>query len=160
MKFSDFHVLVNDQYQKQHSATNVAESNSIPQNKKLKKRKKFKKSFFRLSAVIVGIVLVLFVYSYATTRNQLMHLKSSSSSAQTETQSTIDKVSKLVVLPAGEPPTLATVSNASRLKNQQFFARAQDGDKLLIYSKSGLGILYRPSTNKIISYSPINLSNK
>jgi hypothetical protein len=119
----------------------------------------FKKPVGMLTVLVVSAILLFFVYGYFSTRNQLMHLKSANSSSKSdETQQLINKVGNLVQLPAGDSPTIATVSNASRLKNQQFFSMAKDGDKLLIYSKSGLGVLYRPSTNKIISYSPVNLN--
>lgn len=53
-------------------------------------------------------------------------------------------------LPAGEQPTLATVADQEKLKGQDFFSHAQNGDKLLIYPKAKKAILYRPSTGKII----------
>jgi hypothetical protein len=70
-----------------------------------------------------------------------------------------NKVSLLVDLPQGETPTIATVNDASKLKNQAFFANAKDGDKVLIYSKAGKAVLYRPSSNRIIEYSTANLGS-
>jgi hypothetical protein len=61
-------------------------------------------------------------------------------------------------LPAGETPTLATVSDASKVRSQAFFKDTQNGDKVLLYSKAGEAILYRPSTKKIISVAPVNLN--
>jgi hypothetical protein len=77
----------------------------------------------------------------------------------TVSQQLIDKVGLLVDLPQNEAPTIATVNNASKLKNQEFFARAADGDKVMIFNKSGLAVLYRPSTNRVIEYSKVNLAN-
>lgn len=103
-------------------------------------------------------VVAWLVYSNIHTRNQLNAAKSQSSS-QTSTQQLINKVGVLVQLPTGETPTVATVNDASKLKTQQFFAHAQDGDKVLIYSKAGRAVLYRPSTNKIIEYTEVNFTN-
>jgi hypothetical protein len=61
-------------------------------------------------------------------------------------------------LPTGETPTLATVSDASKVRSQAFFKDTQNGDKVLLYSKAGEAILYRPSTKKIISVAPVNLN--
>lgn len=67
----------------------------------------------------------------------------------------ISEVGKLVVLPADETPTIATVSDLAPLKGQPFFADAEMGDKVLIFQKAKKAILYRPSTKKIIIVAPI-----
>lgn len=66
------------------------------------------------------------------------------------------KIGRIVELPANETPTLATVSDKSKLAGQAFFLNAENGDKVLIYEKSGKAILFRPATNKIINMSSIN----
>lgn len=68
----------------------------------------------------------------------------------------IDKLSKLTDLPTDESPTIATVTDVEKLKNQQFFEKAQNGDKLFVYNKAKEAILYRPSTEKIIKIGPIS----
>jgi len=50
--------------------------------------------------------------------------------AQEETAKVVAKVSKLIVLPEGETPTVATVADPELLKNQPFFAKAKKGDKV------------------------------
>lgn len=112
-----------------------------------------------LLALIIVAGIAWLAYGYINTKNQLEKLSSSGSSAgQTETEQLVDKVGKLVDLPTGETPTIATVNNAAKLKTQTFFANAQDGDKVIIYSKAARAILYRPSNNKIIEYrSNVNL---
>lgn len=67
----------------------------------------------------------------------------------------VAKVSKLMVLPKGEVPTIATVSDKSKLVEQSFFQNAEDGDAVLIYQKAGSAILYRPSENRIINVGPV-----
>lgn len=67
-------------------------------------------------------------------------------------------VGKVYDLPGGEVPTIATVSDVSKLSEQEFFKRAMNGDKVLIYTKAKKAILYRPSTNKIIEVGPVNIN--
>ena len=61
-------------------------------------------------------------------------------------------------MPSSEAPTIATVNDITKLKGQAFFADAKNGDKVLIYTKAGKAVLYRPLTNKVIEYSTVNLN--
>ena len=76
--------------------------------------------------------------------------------AKEEATGLVSKISKLYLLPIGEEPTIATVSDPTALKNQSFFNLSEKGDKVLIYNKAGKAILYRPNIDKIIETAPIN----
>ncbi len=76
--------------------------------------------------------------------------------ASNDLEETIASVGRLMVLPEGEEPTLATVSDPEKLKGQPFFANAQKGDKVLIYAIAGKAILYNPTLDKIVEIAPIN----
>ncbi len=118
-----------------------------------------KKTFFarNLAASVLAVLLVIsisigvYFYQKATADPQ--------KSAQNELQETITAVGKLMVLPTGETPTIATVSDPEKLKDQPFFARAQKGDKVLVYTTSQKAILYSPSLNKIVEVAPVNTGN-
>ncbi|HXK40904.1 MAG TPA: hypothetical protein VJ046_02280 [Candidatus Paceibacterota bacterium] len=77
--------------------------------------------------------------------------------AQEETAKVVAKVSKLIVLPEGEAPTLATVSDPEALKSQPFFAKAKKGDRVLIYANARKALLYDPESNRIVEVAPINI---
>lgn len=79
--------------------------------------------------------------------------------AQEEVQSVVERVGKIMVLPEGEQPTLATVAAPERLQDQPFFAKAKVGDKVLLYATARKAILYDPVANKIIEVAPINIGN-
>jgi hypothetical protein len=79
--------------------------------------------------------------------------------AQQEQQQLISKIGTLTNLPKGEKPTVATVTDVTKLKSQPFFTNAQNGDRVLIYTQAKQAFLYRPSTNKIINIAPVNLGN-
>ena len=76
-----------------------------------------------------------------------------------ETDLIKEKVSKLMDIPADEEPTLATVLDKDKLSDQAFFANAENGDKVLIFTKAKKAILYRPSTNKIIEVAPLAIDD-
>ena len=46
------------------------------------------------------------------------------------------------------------------LKDKSFFTLAEIGDKVLIYTKFGKAILYRPSINKIVEVVSVGIDNK
>ena len=78
--------------------------------------------------------------------------------ANTEASQLLAEVGKLMVLPENEQPTIATVTDLEKLKDQPFFAKAQVGDKVLIYTSAKKAILYRPTENKIIELAPLSVS--
>lgn len=77
--------------------------------------------------------------------------------AQSEVAAVITQVGSLIVLPEGESPTVATVSDAERLRGQPFFANAKNGDRVLIYTTARKAILYNPEQNKIVEVAPLNI---
>lgn len=74
-----------------------------------------------------------------------------------EIEELVAKVGKLIILPSGETPTVATVSDPEKLKDQPFFAKAKAGDKVLIYQKAEKAYLYDVVNNKILEVAPISL---
>lgn len=69
----------------------------------------------------------------------------------------VKKISRLMELPKNDEPSIATVADKDRLKNQAFFANAKNGDKVLIFAKAKKAILYRPAINKIIEVAPVDI---
>lgn len=77
--------------------------------------------------------------------------------AQDEVNKLVAQVGKLIILPEGETPILATVADPEKLKDQVFFTKAKIGDKVLIYTNAKKAILYNPESNKIVEVAPINI---
>lgn len=79
---------------------------------------------------------------------------------QKQADDLISSVAKLVTLPSGEAPTVASVSDVTQARQQSaFFKDAQNGDKVLMYIKAKQAILYRPTTNNIILVAPLTFDN-
>ncbi len=115
---------------------------------KLKKKKTKLKLILRVAALCL-IVFVL-IFGGFRTFEHFQNIEANKS------QNIIANVSKLTDIPSDEKPTIATVTNPTSLKDQYFFQDAQVGDKILFFSTAKKAILYRPSTNKIISIAPLN----
>lgn len=115
-----------------------------------------KKVTQKLVPIIAVVAILLAGYFYA----QIHTLKKNPNvAAQAEVADLVSKIGKLVLLPEGETPTVATVSDPEALKDQAFFAQAVKGDKVLIYAQAKKAILYSVSMNKIIEVAPLNIGN-
>lgn len=110
---------------------------------------------------LAGIVAVVMLASLAAAfyfYTQLNQLKTDPQKAvQKESRDLITKVGKLIVLPEGEEPTVATVTDTELLKDQPFFVNAKTGDKVLIYTNARKAILYSPESDKIVEVAPVNI---
>lgn len=105
------------------------------------------------SIAVIAIVLAGYFYSEVRKLKQDPQL-----TAQEEANEFVWKVSKLIILPEGETPTVATVADPESLKDQAFFAKAQKGDKVLIYPQAKKAVLYSVSMNKVIDVAPLNIN--
>lgn len=101
------------------------------------------------SLLIFISILVAYLYSQVNKNPEVK--------AQKEVKILVSEVGKLIELPAGETPTIATVLAEDKVNKELFFKNAEVGDKLLAYLKAKKAILYRPATNKIIEVAPIIL---
>lgn len=104
--------------------------------------------------ILLGVLYVLFTQFHQVKKLPVNKIDM----AKTETKSLVESVGKLMMLPKNEEPTVATVSDKTKLLDQPFFINAENGDKVLIYTNAKKAILYRPSINKIIEVGPINIA--
>lgn len=117
---------------------------------------KNKKLYLAVVVILIALLPSLYFYNqYKKTQKILDTLPKSVD----ETRKLLDNVGKLIELPKDEDPLIATVSDKEKLKNQPFFQIAENGDKVLIYSKAKKAILYRPSSNMIIDVVPVNIKD-
>lgn len=121
---------------------------------------------FVLSPKIFLVILPLIAISaafyswvlYQKSQAELNKIKTNpQAAAEEEGKALIAKVGLLITLPEREQPTVATVTDPAKLKDQPFFVRSKNGDKVLIYAQAKKAILYRPSLNKIIDVAPVNI---
>lgn len=75
--------------------------------------------------------------------------------SKNEVEAITTAIGRFMNLPKDEQPTIATITDQEKLKTQPFFKNSKNGDKVLIYTKVGKAILYRPSTNRIIEFAPL-----
>ena len=105
--------------------------------------------------VIAGGSVCFGGYFYWQYKKTLKIQTAGVASAQPETKALTDKLGKILDLPGDEEPTMAEVKDVEKLKGQLFFSSAQNGDKVLIYTKNKRAVLYRPGTDKVIEIASL-----
>lgn len=87
-------------------------------------------------------------------------LSVSNPSASNDSDKILASVRSLILLPEGEVPTIATVTDLEKLKDQPFFKKAKVGDKVIMYPKAKKAYLYDSENNKILEVAPIALDTQ
>ncbi len=106
---------------------------------------------------VFAIISLLFcIYFYVQYQVAQYLLTNPTAKTQIEIQQTINKVSRLIVLP-DETPTIATVTDINKLHGQSFFLHAKNGDKVLLFQQAKEAILYDPDIDKLVNVGPINV---
>lgn len=122
------------------------------------------KKALNVKTIIIFILLLVLGASVASTAyfyNEYQKIKNNPDIlAQEETKTVTDAIKKFMELPTDEEPTIATVTDSEKLKDQDFFKNSQNGDKIVIYTNARKAIIYRPSTNKIIEFAPLLIGDQ
>jgi hypothetical protein len=113
--------------------------------------------------IILVVVIVLIIaatgapsfYFYSRYKSAQNALKTAATSSSSEVKALVEKIGQHILLPDGEDPTVATISDIEKLKNQPFFAHAKNGDKVLVYAKAKKAFLYDTIAEKVIEVGPI-----
>jgi cytoskeletal protein RodZ len=112
-----------------------------------------------MSIVLWVLVVVLVIaLGYMFWKNkELSKPEAQTKLAEQASQSVIDSVSKLIIVPE-DKPTVATITDVDKLReaNESFYKNAQNGDMLLLYSTQA--IIYRSAENKIVNVAPVVVS--
>lgn len=114
-----------------------------------------------LIVLAVGLFAVKNLYDKEQLRQEVARLEQTQAvSTANEAVDLKDKIARLLELPTDETPTVATVVDADKVREQAFFANSRNGDKILLFSTTGKAVLYRPTTNKIVEIAPISLGDQ
>ncbi len=109
-----------------------------------------------LSLVVVGASGYFF---YNNTTQSAKGVSTGQTMDKNELKKLTDEVAKIMILPQGEDPNVATVTDIDKLKDQPFFVDGKNGDQVLIYANAKKVILYDPSSKKIVNVAPLTVGN-
>ncbi len=116
----------------------------------------------RLMFIVLAIPLFFFlggVVFFSPQIIQRFNLKSQNiqqAGSSEDIEVLLREVEEKYLLP-DEVPTIATVNDRENLPDDNFFHKAQNGDRILLYRNSQLGVIYRPTIKKVVHaghYSP------
>ncbi len=111
---------------------------------------------------IIALVVALASIGFATYQyNETQKLKTTEGAKQVaddEAKALKAKVAKLMQLPS-EKPTVATIKDITKLKDQPFFNGAKNGDKVLIFTEARKAVIYREDENIVINSGPIAVTS-
>ncbi len=115
-------------------------------------------------AVIISFVILILLAVAGSTAGIYYYFQYKTLVARTNdpniaVRDLLAKVGKLIDLPTGEQPTVATVQNPDLIKSQPFFAKAKKDDRVILYPNARLAILYDEQANKIINFGTINVGS-
>lgn len=111
--------------------------------------------------VVTALVVAAGVTAYVIKQKpEVLGLSKGSVEVQAEVDKLVSDVGKLIALPGDETPTIATVTDAEKVKEQPFFKNAKNDDKVLIYTNARKAILYRPSEKRIIEVGAVNINQQ
>jgi hypothetical protein len=122
----------------------------------------------KLKRVLTSLAIVLVValaaapayYFYQKYQRAQALIKDPEMALREEKADLLKTVSKIIELPSSEEPTIATVSDVEKIKDQPFFSKSKNGDKVIIYAKEKKAYLYRPSEKRLVDVAPINLGTQ
>lgn len=126
------------------------------------KRSVLKKTLLLGAIILPFIALAAFGGYYFKQYNELKKTPITAEQAAADEESRVlEAVSKLYDVPKDEKPQIAAVKDKEVLKkeNPVFFDKVENGDRLLLYQKAQLALLYRPSTNQLIKVGPLQVQN-
>jgi hypothetical protein len=112
----------------------------------------------KIGLIIFIIIILSFGSAYYQFRQYEQVKSNPANYIKEDEKKIINSISQYMVLPSDETPSISIVTESTKLKDNIFFKNAQNGDKVIVYTQAQKGILYRPSSNKIINFvSFINL---
>jgi hypothetical protein len=132
--------------------TSEPDSSSVDMGGGKKKSSKLNKILFALIVISAGVA------GYFYNQNNQITADPNKAAAE-EIARVVAKVGKLMVLP-NETPSMATVVDPKELSKEAFFAKANVGDKVILYPNARKVILYNPDQNRIIEVATLDIGKQ
>ncbi len=137
--------------------------------KKVKKPGK-KRRLPKASTIIITVLLFAlagggyyFYSKYSETKQEVEKLSTVQGQQElnkSQTEQLLSEMRSIIVLPAGEDPVVATITDINQLKKNEFYKDAQDGDRVIVFATAKKAYIYRPSTRTIVNVGAFQLDQQ
>ncbi len=127
------------------------EVNAPKKSKKILSSKNQPKLIISVLATLLVLALAGLGYFY------YHYVAGADAPVKTEDELITEAVGSRILIP-DEKPSIATVTDKTKLADQPFFKKAENGDKILIFTNAGKAVLYRPKIKKVIDTTVISLT--
>ena len=137
----------------------------MSKSKSVRKVAAFVKSQSKLLIIIILVSLAGWLfYNYREVKKEVVRLSTPEGQQaflDQQTEDTIERIRKHMVLPEDEVPTVVTITDIDLLTEQQpFFNGAQNGDKVLVYAGARKAIIYSPERDIVVNVGTIVADNE
>lgn len=147
---------------------NVLRPVDAPKQENISRANKSGNKFGLFVLILIALIAIAgFAWSfkkYIETKKQLTvatSVEGQQEMAKQEVNKLLERVGKLIVLPAEEEPTVATIADVEALKKEQsFYIDAKNGDKVLIYMQAKKAIIYDEERNILVNVGPIFMNEE
>lgn len=147
---------------KPKQSSNMDITSPKPVSKKPESPKKSKRSKKGKFAVVIIVVLLIaslagmFVLyqKYQDTQSEVQKLSTVQGQQElnkTQINQLLGEMRSIIVLPEGEDPVVATITDISKLENNDFYKDAKNGDKVVVFAEAKKAYIYRPDTKTIVN---------
>jgi hypothetical protein len=113
----------------------------------IRPQKKYRQRHTKTLIVLIVVFVTVFVGIYWQQQRQ-------DSSAKRQMKDVVAEVSKHIILPTDEEPTLVTVEDKTKVTDV-FLKQAENGDKILLYPNAKKVYLYRPGISRLVDVGPL-----
>ncbi len=138
------------------------EEESFGQNVRANKSKRRRSFVFIINLLLLAGIAAL-GYFYYESQKEIKALKNpniQAEAAKQEALATEAALRKIVLLPTGEAPQVFVIQDAkAAVKEQPSLAGVVDGDRVLLYVKSGKAFVYSPSRKILVGILPLTVEN-
>ena len=137
------------------------------ETKQIKERTALKKKNRLFKPILIIIIIILVLFGGYFSLNQLGYIKAmklaldiqKKTALSKEDQKLLNQVKQCIMLPEDINPTMAEITDVEALRKSQptFFATAENGQHLIIYSDQA--IIFDTKINKIVKVGPVQFNN-